>query len=65
MNIPKIYRHEYVCCLPKELEIAIMEEVKAEIATLLITDKEKAEAIENANYSKACDLTDTIEIEFF
>lgn len=64
MKIPKTYRHEYVCCLPKELEIAIMKAVKVEITTLLLTDEEKADAIENANCSKVCDLTDTIKIEF-
>ena len=64
IKIPQKYSHEYVCCLPVELEQAIMEEVKKEIETLLLTDGEKQEAIENANNEKVCNLTDTIDIEF-
>ena len=41
-----------------------MTEIKKVVSTLLLTDTEKQEAIENANNSKVCDLTDTIEIEF-
>lgn len=64
MKIPKQYRHEYVSCLPIDLEHAVMEEVKKAINTLLLTDEEKQEAIENANNEKVCNLTDTIEIQF-
>ena len=64
MKIPKQYKYEYVSCLPIELESQIMEEVKKEIETLLLTDEEKKEAIENANNEKVCNLTDTIKIEW-
>lgn len=64
MKIKKELSHEYVCCLPKEIEAEVMKEIEETISTLLLTDEEKAEAIENANNSKVCDLTDTIEIEF-
>lgn len=64
MTVSKQYKHKYVCCLPKELEQAVMNEVKKSINSLHLTDEEKQEAIQNANDSKVCDLTDTIEIEF-
>ena len=64
LKIPKQYKHEYVSCLPIELESRIMEEVKKEIETLLLTDEEKQEAIENANNEKVCNLTETINIKF-
>lgn len=64
IKINQSLSHEYVCCLPQEIESTIMQEVKKEISTLLLTDIEKQEAIENANNSKVCELTDTIEIEF-
>lgn len=64
MLIPKQYRHEYVCCLPIELEQGIMSEVKKEITSLYLSDLEKQEAIENANNEKVCNLTETINIKF-
>ena len=64
IEVPSIYRHEYVCCLPSRLERVIMKEVRETISELLLSDAEKASAIENANNSKVCDLTDTIEIVF-
>lgn len=64
LEIPKQYKHEYVSCLPIELESQIMEEVKKEIRTLFLTDEEKQEAIENANNEKVCNLTETINIKF-
>lgn len=64
LEIPKQYKHEYVSCLPIELESQIMEEVKKEIRTLFLTDEEKQEAIENANNEKVCNLTDTIKVKF-
>ena len=64
MKISKKFKHEYVCLLPDEIENAIMDEVKKEISDLLLDDEEKEEAIENANNSKVCDLTDTITIQF-
>lgn len=64
MTMPKQYKYEYICCLPTELEAEVMEEVRKEVSALFLTDIEKQEAIENANCSKACDLTETIEIEF-
>ena len=64
IKINKELSHEFVCYLPQELEAKIMKEVRKEIATLLLTEDEKQEAIQNANDSKLCDLTDTITIEF-
>ena len=64
IKINKELSHEFVCCLPQELESKIMKEVRKEIATLLLTEEEKQEAIENANDSKVYNLTDTIEINF-
>ena len=64
MKINKQYKHEYVSCLPSELESKIMNEVKKTVTTLPLTDEEKQEAIESANNEKVCNLTDTIEIEF-
>lgn len=64
MKIEKKYQNEYVACLPKTLETEIMKEVRNAIATLLITEEEKLDAIENANMSKVCDLEDTIAIEY-
>ena len=64
MNIPKKYKHEYVCCLPKNLETAIMERVEKAIHSLLLSEEEKQQALEDANSSKVCDLTETIDICF-
>ena len=64
LKIQKQYKHEYVSCLPIKLESQIMEEVKKVIDTLLLTEEEKQEAIENANNEKVCNLTDTIQIEW-
>ena len=64
LKIQKQYKHEYVSCLPIKLESKIMEEVKKVIDTLLLSDSEKKEAIENAQCEKVCNLTDTISIKF-
>jgi hypothetical protein len=64
IKLNRTLSHKYVSCLPQDIESAIMTEVRNEIATLLLSDEEKQEAIENANNSKVCDLTDTIKIEF-
>ena len=64
LKIPQKYSHEYVCCLPIELEQAIMKEVKKEVTKLHLSDSEKEEAIENANNEKICNLTDTINFEW-
>lgn len=64
MKIPKKYQFEYVCCLPLELQKTIIKKVKKTIAHLLLSNKEKKEAIKNANYSKVCDLEDTIYIRY-
>ena len=64
VEVPSRYRHEYVCCLPSSLESVIMKEVRKTISELRLSDAEKSVAIENANSSKVCDLTDTIEIVF-
>ena len=65
MNISKKYKFEYVCCLPKNLERAIMERVEKTIHSLLLSEEEKKQALEDANTSKVCDLTETIDICFY
>lgn len=65
MNIPKKFKYEYVCCLPKDLEAAIMERVEKAIHSLLLSEEEKKQALEDANTSKVCDLTETIDICFY
>ena len=64
IKIPKQYSREYVCCLPKQLELKIMSKIKKAISSLLLTDFEKQEAIENAYNEKVTNLTDTIKIEW-
>ena len=64
IKISKQYSSEYVCCLPKQLESKIMSKVKKAISSLLLTDFEKQEAIENAYNEKVTNLTDTIKIEW-
>lgn len=64
MKIPRRYKHEYICCLPKTLENRIMAAVRENISDLLLNNEEKKEAIENANCSKVCDLEDTIQIKY-
>ena len=64
IKIPKQYSREYVCCLPKQLESKIMRKIKKAISSLLLTDFEKQEAIENAYNEKVANLTDTIKIEW-
>ena len=65
MNVPKKYKHEYVCCLPIPLEQAIMERVEKAIHSLLLSEEEREQALEDANTSKVCDLTETIDICFY
>ena len=48
----------------KQLELKIMSKVKKAISSLLLTDFEKQEAIENAYNEKVTNLTDTIKIEW-
>lgn len=64
MRISKKYKFEYVCCLPKSIETAIMERVEKVIHSLLLSEEERAQALEDANASKVCDLTETIGICF-
>lgn len=64
ITIPKQYAHKYVSCLPESLENVIMNAVRKAVSGLHLTESEKADAIENANCSKVCDLTDTINIKF-
>lgn len=64
MNISKKYKYEYVSCLPEALETTIMDAIRNTVSKLYLTESEKEEAIENANNSKVCDLTDTININF-
>lgn len=65
MSIPKKFKYEYVCCLPKNLEAAIMKRVEKVIYSLLLSEEEKQQALEDASCSKVCDLTETIEICFY
>lgn len=64
VEIDRKYQHEYVCCLPLEIEACIMCEVEESINKLALTEDEKLEAIEDANNSKVCDLDDTIKIMY-
>lgn len=64
MVLNKGYSNEYVCCLPSKIEKKIMTAVKETLSTLILSDQEKREAIINANNSKLCDLTDTINLVF-
>ena len=64
MKIPKKYQFEYIKCLPFSLMHYIMKEVKIEISKLILTNEEKQEAIENASFSKVCDLEDLIFIKY-
>lgn len=64
MSIPKKFKYEYICCLPKNLEAAIMKRVEEKIHSLLLSEEEKQQALEDANASKVCDLTETIDICF-
>lgn len=64
IKLNKKYKYEYVACLPIELENRIMIEIKKAVAPLLLTEKEKQEAIECAECEKICNLTETIDIEF-
>lgn len=41
-----------------------MERVEEKIHSLLLSEEEKKQALEDANTSKVCDLTETIEICF-
>ena len=64
IRIPNDFKHEYVYCLPKPLEQTIMENIEEKIHTLLLSEEEKRQALEDANCSKVCDLTETVEITF-
>lgn len=64
MEIPKIYRGEYLCCLPPELYRSIIDAVELAISKLYLSDSDKKEALYNANCEKLYNLTDTINIVF-
>lgn len=64
MRIPKIYRGEYLCCLPSELYRSIIDAVELAISKLYLSDSDKKEALYNANCEKLYNLTDTINIVF-
>lgn len=64
MKIPKQYQFEYVACLPHPLERRIMAMVNKNISQLILNKEEKKKAVENAKYSKVCDLEDTIQIKY-
>ena len=64
MRIPKIYRGEYLCCLPPELYCSIIDAVETAISKLYLSENDKKEALYNANCEKLYNLTDTINIVF-
>ena len=64
LKVPKKYSHEYVCCVPADLENKIMEEVRKAVSKLYLTGKEKDRAITDASTEKICNLTDLININF-
>lgn len=64
MEILKKYQFEFVCCLPERTEQMIMTAVKRTINKLFLTKEEKQEAVENANFTKVCNLEDLIHIEY-
>ena len=65
IKLKEKYLHGYYLCqLPQEKQEEIIEEVKRVVDTLLLTEEEKQEAIENAECEKICNLTDTIDFEW-
>lgn len=64
MKIPMAYHELYTCQLPTALYNEVMKEVEKEVSTLMLTDQEKEDAIEQAEYEKIKNLTDLIKIEF-
>lgn len=64
MKVPKIYRGEYLCCLPPELYRSIIDAVELAISKLYLSENGKKEALYNANCEKLYNLTDTINIVF-
>lgn len=62
--LSKRYSHEYVCRLPLELEKKVMDAVKEASSSLILSDQERQEAVDNANNSRVCDLTDMIRLVF-
>ena len=64
LKVPKKYSHEYVCCVPADLENKIMEEVRKAVSKLYLTGKEKDRAVTDASTEKICNLTDLIKINF-
>ena len=65
IKLEEKYLHGYYLCqLPQEKQDEIMEEVRRVVDELLLTEKEKKEAIENAECEKVCSLTDTVEFEW-
>lgn len=64
IQVPKKYRFQYVCCLPKQIERLIMEGIKKAVNELLLDEKEKQEAIENASINKLYSLEEILNIEY-
>lgn len=64
MKISKVYRGEYLCCLPPELCRSIIDAVELAISKLYLSDSDKKEALCNANCEKLYNLTDTIDLIF-
>lgn len=65
IKLEEKYLHGYYLCqLPQDKQDEIMEEVRRVVDTLLLTEEEKQEAIENAECEKVCNLTDTVDFEY-
>lgn len=65
IKLEEKYLHGYYLCqLPQEKQDEIMKEVRMVVDTLLLTEEEKQEAIENAECEKVCNLTETVEFEW-
>ena len=65
IKLEEKYLHGYYLCqLPQDKQDEIMAEVRKVVDTLLLDENEKAEAIENAECEKVCNLTDTIDFEW-
>lgn len=62
VKIPKKYSHEYVSCLPLELEQAILNCVSESYSYL--DNDSYSNMIENVKCEKVTNITDTINIEF-
>lgn len=65
IRVPKKYAHEYTCCVPKTIENQIMQAVVLAVTLLRLSDDERADAVECARLERICNLSDTIQIDFY